>query len=171
MKTVVNIVTPVEELPTSFIEDKYGYTYFPKTGGEYRITKDVDGKLRTNTLDDVQALIFQNDLELEFPEIETKVPGIKLEHYSGWTALWLSYVMIIGEVLDDVSTQDLIDDILMTCIDSITMGILATNDGIWYNVPMYDQAVLSVEMDEEGMPHCLLVKSVLYPDKIIKIIV
>lgn len=168
MKTVV-VIENKDELPSNFIEDKFGWTYFPKQGGEYRLTKDVDGNLRTGTSKDIQGLVFQSDVELEFPELDALVPGIKLEKYSGWTALWLSYVMIIGGVVADVSTQDIVDDVHMTLIDSVTLGILTTEDGEWYDVPMYDKIKIAVTTDDDGMPDSLLIKTTLLPDRTVTI--
>lgn len=168
MKTIVKFHTP-EDLPTCLVEDKFGYTYFPKTGGEYRLTKDIDGELRTTTIQDLQGIVFQNDFEVDFPELDKMVPDVKIEHYSGWAALWLSYVLIVGETIPDVSTQDLDDDILMTLVDSITMGLLATEDGEWFIVPMYDKALISVTIGDDGMPEALNIKLKSNPDKIITV--
>lgn len=168
MRTVV-VIDNKDELPSNFIEDKFGWTYFPKQGGEYRLTKDMDGSLRTASIEALQGLVFQSDVALDFPELDALVPGIKLEHYSGWAALWLSYVMIVGSIVDDVSTQDIIDDVHMTLIDSITMGILATEDGEWYDVPMYDKVKITVTTDDAGMPNALIIKTALLPDKTVTI--
>lgn len=165
MNTEVIVITPKEELPTNWVEDKFGFTYYPKTGGEHRVTKDLDGKLRTVQQSDIQGLVFQNDIELEMPELDLIFPSIKLNHHHGWAALFLSYATIMGEILNVKSTNDITDDILLTLVDSVTMGILASEDGDWYILPLYEDVRIAVELNDERMPSALRIKTTWLPDK------